>query len=88
MSIEQAYRKIDRALCERGGKAPVVVLWPAIRDGRSVLDFALPIGTPERAGVVEVIERCLGPARGRDRISAYTLQLARVPLEFDRRSAA
>ena len=88
MSIERAYLTIDRTLRERGTIHASYVLWGAVRSGTAVVDFAVPLESPNRPETIAVIESVLGEDRGRDRISAFAMELARLALERERRSAA
>ena len=88
MSIEQAYREIDRTLRAQGVDHTAYVLWGAVRSNETVIDFAVPLGSPNREVTVRAIESVLAADRGRDRISAFALELARFALERERRSSA
>ena len=88
MSIELAYREIDRTLHEQGTILASYVLWSAIRANAAVIDFAVPLGNPDRGAILATIESVLGRERGRDRISAFAMELARLALDRERRSAA
>lgn len=58
MSIELAYTEIDRSLRARGVDHPAYVLWGAVRSNSAVIDFAVPIGAPQREAFAFAIAAC------------------------------
>ena len=88
MSIEHAYREIDRSLKNRGALNASYILWGAVRAEAAVVDYAVPLESPNREATLGAIESVLGKGRGRDRISAFAIELARLSLASERRTAA